>query len=915
MLPKLIGGGTGFSLWAFFWRRRRDRDLDEEIRNHLRMSAHDRMERGETAEQAEAAARRELGNAGLIKEVTREMWGRASLDRLAQDLRYGIRMLRRSPGFTAVAVLSLALGIGANTAIFSVIDALMLRNLPVHDPERLAAVGLQGEPLAPPFPYPLFVRIRDGAQGFSDLSAISVTDRSNVTINGPGGGLDTGLVRVALVSGNYFSMLGVQPAMGRAFSADEDRVPGGHPLVVISDRYWQRAFARSSDVLGRTLSMNGAAFTIIGVMSRNFLGDWIGRPIDLWFPMAMQSQVAMEMQGFLTRGNPWIRIVGRLQPGVRREQAQASANAIEQQYQREIAGPNPPPQVLRMIAQRHLKLFPAGAGYSPLRVSFGQSLTILAIVVGLVLLIACANVASLLLARAEARQREMAVRLAVGAGQRRLIRQLLTESVLLAVMGGALGFIFSVWSASTLSTFSLGPTQLDSRAPSQWVSLDLHPDVRVFAFAAALCLLTGILFGLAPAFRGSRVSLAPSLTGRGASSDGGSRFRLGKLLVISQVALSVLLLIGAGLFLRTLRNLQAQDLGFDREHVLLVWTSLGQTGRQGESVLNFWRTVQERAASLPGVLSAGISNQGLLNGWDGGTPDEPMKIRGRTPRGNGLGGWRTYVSPGFFAAAGIQLLAGRDFTERDTATAHRVVIINQAMAHYYFGNDNPVGEYLWADGPGDWVEIVGVAKDFTGGTPRVRELELPYYSYRQFGHAMERMCLVVRTAGNPASMGARIREELHTLDAALPVLKIDTVAEQLSDVLVQERLMASLSGFFGGLGVLLACLGLYGVMSYTAARRTNEIGIRLALGAMPENVLRMVIRESLVLVLAGIAIGVPVALVATRLISTKLYGIGASDPLTISGAILLMIAVAAFAGGIPARRAANVDPMVALRYE
>src|SRR5579864_7036282 len=448
---------------SFLGRRRsRDRDLDEEIRNHLRMSARDRMERGETAEQAEAAARRELGNAGLIKEVTREMWGWGSLERFAQDLRYGLRLMARSKGFTAVAVLSLALGIGANTAIFSVIDALMLRNLPVHDPERLVAVGFQDYPLAQLYSYPLFLRIRDGAQGFSGVSAISVTDRSNVTINGPGGGLDTGLVRVALVSGNYFPMLGVQPAMGHAFTADDDRVPGGHPLVAISDRYWQRAFARSRDVLGRTLTVNGVTFTI-GVMSRNFLGDWIGRPIDLWFPMAMQSQVAPEMQGFLTRGNPWIRIVGRLQPGVRREQAQASVNAIEQQYQGEIAGPNPSPQVLRMIAQRHLKLFPAGGGYSPLRVSFGQSLTILAIVVGLVLLIACANVASLLLARAQARQREMAVRLAVGAGQRRLIRQLLTESVLLAVMGGALGFVFSVWGVGALSTFSLGPTQLDSR--------------------------------------------------------------------------------------------------------------------------------------------------------------------------------------------------------------------------------------------------------------------------------------------------------------------------------------------------------------------------------------------------------------------------------------------------------------------
>ncbi|HEV2688393.1 MAG TPA: ABC transporter permease, partial [Bryobacteraceae bacterium] len=735
---------------------------------------------------------------------------------------------------------------------------------------------------------------------FSDISAISVTDRSNATINGPGGGLDPALVRVALVSGNYFSMLGVPAAIGRTFTADEDRVPGAHPVVVISDRYWQRKFARSNEVLGRTLTMNGTTFTILGVTPRNFLGDWVGRPTDLWIPIAMQSQVMVEMPGFLAKGNGWIRIVARLQPGISRQQAQAAADVVDQQYQREQAGPNATPVDLRRIANWHLELVSAGGGFSPLRFTFGQSLTILGVVVGLALLIACANVANLLLARSSARQREMAVRLAIGAGHARIIRQLLTESVLLSSMGGGLGLLFSVWGVSALSTFSLGPTQMDSRSPSTWISLDLHPDVRVFAFAAALCLLTGILFGLAPAFRGSRISLTPSLTGRGADSGGTSaRFGLGKLLVIVQVALSILLMIGAGLFTRTLRNLKGLDLGFDREHVLLVWTSLGQTGRRGATVLDFWHNVQQRVSSLPGVEAAGITNQGLLNGWDGGTSDEPMKVRGRTIQGNGLPGWRTFVTPGFFQAAGIPLLAGRDFTERDTEKSPRVVIINEAMARYYFGHDDPIGQYLGATNPDEWAQIIGVAKDFTNGTPRIRDLELPYYSYRQYGRAMGRMCLTVRAAGNPAGMAARVRQELRAIDPALPVLKIDTVEEQLDDVLVQERLIAALSSFLGVLAVLLACLGLYGVMSYTAARRTNEIGIRLALGAMPANVLRMVIQESLILVLAGIAIGVPAALAATRLISAKLFGVSATDPLTIASAGLLILAVAALAGFIP----------------
>lgn len=508
----------------------------------------------------------------------------------------------------------------------------------------------------------------------------------------------------------------------------------------------------------------------------------------------------------------------------------------------------------------------------------------------------------------------MAVRLAIGAGGARIIRQLLTESVLLGTIGCTFGLVFSTWGTNAFAAVvNSRPVQMDSRN-SNALSLDLHPNWRILAFAALLGLVTGILFGLARALRASKASVSPALSGRGAGSVGSrGRFGGGKLLVIIQVSTSLVLLIGAGLFVRTLRNLKGQDLGIDRQHLLLVWTAPGQTGRQGQSLGDFCRMAMDRISALPGVLLASASNRGLVEGGSdtGGTSD--LLIVEGQPAKAGLTIMTVSVTPSFFETAGMPLLAGRAFTERDTDTAPPVVIINETLACFLFDGQNTIGTRVGWPNRG-MQEIVGVVRGGKHGTPRDGR-GIVYFPYRQSISAMRTMVIEVRTKGGPASLSTEIRQQLRDIDPDLPILRIDTIEEQLNDALGQERLIAGVTGFFALLAVLLACLGLYGVISYTVARRTDEIGIRMAMGATRPVVLGMVLSESMVLVLAGLSIGVPAALATTRLISSRLFGVSAADPLTIVAAISLMIAVAALAGFIPAWRASKVDPLVALRYE
>ncbi len=863
----------------------------------------------------------ELGNLALAAEDARSTWGWGFIEILAQDVKYALRQLRQRPGFTAVVVLSLALGIGANTAIFSVVDVLMLRRLPVRSPEELVAVKIDDGTVKADFwyyvnhSYPDYLKLRERTDVFSDVSAISLLDRTGVTVDGAAMP-DSTPVRVALTSGNYFRMLGIEAAIGRTFRVDDDRTAGAHPVAVISDAYWRRRFSGSRDVAGRKLALNGTTFIILGVMPSGFSGDWVGRPTDIWIPIMMQSQVMIEMPGLLTRGNGWLRLVARLKPGVTLEQAEAVIEVVGLRIAREHAGPDATPQQLRLAESDRMSLVSAARGYSSQRATYGPALPILMSVVGLVLLIACVNVANLLLARSTARQREIAVRLAIGAGRGRILRQLFTEGVLLAVLGGALAVLLSMWCTKALSAVSLAPVQMDSRAASSWVSYDLHPDLRILGFAAVLSGLTAIVFALGPAFRSSRISLTPALTGRGTQSPRHGVVDLTRLLVIAEVAVSVVLLIGAGLFLRTLWSLRSVNLGLDRQHVLLVWTAPGQAGRSGNAIISTCRRILQGLSELPGVMSVGASSGGLLLGSVGGVPSEFIKIPGQPPKPGQIEA-STAVVPGYFAALGLPLVAGRDFTEFDTATSPRVSIVNETFAKFFFGDQNPIGQHYGAL-PNDTafsIEIIGVVKDTKYGSPRDKNRMWTYSPYLQGIGLLRNMQVAVRVAGNPVNMVGIVRREIERLDPALPVLRIDTVEEQVDDVIAPERLTATLTSSFGALATLMACLGLYGVISYTIGRRTNEIGIRMALGATRPDVFRMVFAESASLVFAGLVVGLSLSLATSRVLMSWLFGVRATDPVTFAAATLLTILVSVLAVWIPARRASSVDPMIALRCE
>ncbi len=772
---------------SLFRRGRVEQELDEELRYHVERQIQEYIAKGLTPEEARHAALRALGGLEQRKEECRDMRRVGFIEDLVQDLRYGFRQLRRSPGFTAVAVLSLALGIGANTAIFSVIDAFLLRALPVQNPEQLVLFKrtYQGDGLAPyGFDFSWFEAYRGLHDAFSGVAAIYPVERADVTGNlGPGpdriGDPDPQL-QVRVVTGNYFSVMGVGAHAGRTFTEEDDRVPGGHPVAVISYSYWERRFGRSSqrasDIVGRTLSLNGTAYTILGVTPRGFFGDWTGRPADVWVPVAMIAQVLTELPpGLRPRGGGMgYYVLARLKPGVSIRQAQNPGQVLYQQILREKrAGPNPTRQVSQRIERARFELVPASAGFSPQRESYGQPLAILSFVVGLVLLIACANVATLLLARSAARQREMAVRLAIGAARGRILRQLLTESVLLASMGGWLGLLFAQWGTSILARYA--SSGLAWRTDQRLI-LDLQPDVRVFAFTAALCLVTGILFGLAPAlqgasFSGRAPSLAPVLIPREDSTSG--RFRLGKLLVAGQVMLSLLLLIGAGLFVQTLRNLRSQDLGLDREHVLLVWTAIRQSNRQiGAQVAALFETAQQRVSSLPGVVSASVSVRGVLH--DSPSFPYPVRVQGEAlDAGETAMAQTDVIMPGFFETLGMRLLQGRDFSSRDSETAPRIVIINDALARRFFVDQSPIGKRIGFGygSKGNELEIVGVVNNAIHITPRDPNRMMFYIPYRQDLQHLSSMCLAVRSIRQPKGPrehGARGASEGCTEPAGAP---------------------------------------------------------------------------------------------------------------------------------------------------
>jgi len=888
-----------------FWRRRKQEDFRAEVEAHIELEAERLKEQGLSDEEACAAARRAFGNVTRAQERFYESGRWVGGDQLRQDIRYGLRQLRRSPGFTAAAVVTLALGIGANTSIFSVVNAMMLRPLPVRDPAQLVEVAQGG----PTFSYPAFRRFRDENHVFLGVLGVYWQKGLDATINGQAETLDA-----QLVSGNFFSLLGVDAVSGRTFTTEEDGLPGRNPVAVISYGYWKKRFGLDPSVVGKSITLNKTPFTILGVTPPEFSGIWLGFPADVYVPMTMVGVLHEDRSWLNNTGTHWIHIMGRLKPGTSPGQALADLALIHGETLEDDRTVNRSEAEERFLNSLRLAVVPAESGLTfDLRQQFSQPLAILMAMVGFVLLIACINVANLSLARAATRQKEIAVRLAIGAGRRRLIRLLLTESLLLASTGGAAGYLLAYWSGTMLASLVSMAWGLGWGSPR----LDLQPDPRVLAFTAGVSLLVGVVFGLIPAIRATRPDLTPALKENG-RKIGASRssMGLGKTLVVSQVALSLLLLFGAGLLVRTLRNLENLDPGFNRHNVLEFSLDATKAGYGEGDVPRVYQALLERFDAIPGVRSAGLSVLAPITG--GGGWDGEVWVDGYTPRPNeDRTVYLNAVSPGYFETIGTELRLGRDFEPRDSRSAVKVAIINQAMARYFFGNDNPIGRRFGPGMPGDKgrqeFEIIGVVEDSKYETLRETVPRTAYLDC--FQGPLGGMTVSVRTAMSATALVPQIRSEISAVDKNVRVGDFTTLEEHVNTSLGHERVLALLSALFGILTLAIASVGLYGLMSYAVARRTSEIGIRMALGADRGQVLKMVVRESMLLIAAGVTLGLPLVLAAGRLISGQLFGLKPADPTTIVGAIGLLAAVGAFAVYSPARRATKVDPMVALRYE
>jgi predicted permease len=1006
-------------------RKRMLEELDADIREYIERETQDNIERGMLPEDARYAALRKFGNVTRVKEDTREVWAVVWLEELAQDIRYGLRMLSNSPGFAAVAILTLALGIGANTAIFSLIDAVMLRSLPVENPSQLVVLKWSARnsprihgymssgdcpsnlrlgatnPSGCSFSQPMFREIENTNQ-FSGVAAFANSGPLALTGNGA-----ASIIGGQLVSGDFFRTLGVKAAAGRVLESSDDS-PAATPAAVLNYGYWQSAFGGARDAIGRTIELNGAAFTVVGVAEQRFTGITPGSDYDVWLPLAAGQRISDPMMWGNRQDNVsywWLTVLGRLKAGTGLPQAQAAVSGVfrnEMLYgsvplfeagggagappgrpggggpaRRQMvlggppagAGPAPlsaggaqgpatvrgamPPAATgqksanvqapsvppakavqgqgpaetaketRTLSKPDdepaITLISAQAGLTGARGRFASPLYVLMFAVGIILLIACSNVAGLMLARAAARQKEMALRLALGAGRARVVRQLLTESVMLAAAGGILGIVFASWGTHAIVSF------VSTNQPRP-LAFATGIDMRVLGFTAAVSLFTGILFGLAPAFRGARVDLTPALkegtgTSTGLAHRGSRHFSIGNALVVTQVALAVVVLVGAGLLVRTLQNLRSIDVGFDSHNLVLFGINPTLAGYKDEQVDSFYRDLQGRLAETPGVRSASYSMVPLLSGnlmitgfhWPG------------TPQDRESESDMLMVGPSFFSTMQIPLLAGRSFDASDyklaasksgSATVPKPVIVDQAFVSKYLGKENPLGKRFGESAgnenepasPG--YEIIGVVRDTKYSDLRREINPLMYEPQTGFGASFE-----VRTAGDPQALLSVIREAVAQINPNLPLRDVTTESQQIDRLLFQERLVARFSSFFGLLALVLACIGLYGLLAYEVTRRTREIGIRMALGAQAKDVLRSVVRQGLALALVGATAGIGVALGVTRYLKSMLYDVHANDPVTIVAAAALLVLVALAACFIPARRATNVDPMVALRCE
>jgi len=823
------------------------------------------------------------------------------------DIRFALRTLRKSPGFTAVVVVTLALGIGANAAIFSLTDQMLLRTLPVKDPQQLVLLdgpgAFQGRTFNNgTFSYPIYRDFRDRTTVFDGVIGRFPAPLTLI-ING-----QSERVAGELVTGNYFDVLGARAQIGRTFKPDDDTTPGGHPIVVLSDGYWTRRFARDPGVVNRTLTLNGMPMTVVGVTAPGFNGIVLGENPDVMVPVSMKAQMTPTWDDLQNRRSRWLTVMARLQRGVSREQAEAAMNVIYRQInEQELADIKTTSKTFReRFLNKHLFLREGQRGRSDLRQEFSTPILVLMGMVGLVLLIACANVANLLMARGAARQKEVAIRVALGASRASIVRQRLVESLILSAGGAVLGLLFAWWTGAVL----LRALPFDDAARS----LTAAPDLRVTVFALVTGVVTAIVFGLAPALQSTRPVLTSTLKDESGSVVGGTghaRFR--KSLVVIQVGMSVLLLAGATLFARSLYNLKTLNPGFKTEQLLAfsIDPSLNRYSR--ERTIDLFQRLQDQLARLPDVTHATASVIPMLTNSEWSST---VKVEGYAAKeGEDMNPLVNGVGPDFFGTIQQSLVAGREFTIKDAATAPRVAIINETMARYFFGTSSPLGRHIgWGRDSGTPIEIVGVARDSKMATLRQEPKRFVYVPYAQETELGE-MTFYVRARGEATSLTASVREVARQVDPNLPLFNIKAMTTVVDESLFVERMVAALSVAFGGLATLLAAIGLYGVMSYSVARRTREIGIRMALGAERASVLWLVLSEVTLMVSLGVAIGVPLTLVLGRLVQSQLFELSSHDPTALFASATVLATVALLAGYLPARRATRVDPMVALRYE
>jgi macrolide transport system ATP-binding/permease protein len=899
--------------------RRADKEaeLREELQFHLEEEAAERQAQGLAAGEARRAAHRDLGNPALVQEDTRAVWTWAFAEQLVQDIRYGLRTIAANRTFSAMAVLSLALGIGANTAIFSFMDSILLRSLPVPEPDSLVILSWRtpkremygsnrhNNSFSAPnggfvggfFSYPAFELFRKNDSVFSIVFGYQGAGDLNLTFRG-----QAELARTEYVSGDYFRGLGIPPAAGRLIGPDDDRA-GAVGAAVVSFALSQKRFGGPENAPGQSILVNNLPFTVIGVTPPEFFGADPDRAPDVYVPLhanLLLEDRTYSAAAYLDANFDWVVPMARLRPGVSAAQAQAAATGPFSEWARTSRPKRRADNVPALLVRQ------GSGGLDGLRRAYSKPLYILLTLAGLILVIACANIANLLLARAAARKREIALRLSLGAGRLRVIRQLLTESVLLAVLGGTLGVAFAMWGIRFLTLLlANGRENFTLRAELNW---------HVLFVVAGLSLLTGMLFGLAPALQSTKMELVPALkesrTGQ-ARGHGFRRLGLSRFLMVSQIAFTLLILVAAGLFVRTLSNLASIQLGFNRENLLTFQLNARQAGHNDPEIVAFYNDLRTQLSGIPGVRAASLSNHSLIGTGTSGTG---VSVSGAAA----VDGSILTIGTGFFATMQIPLLLGREIDERDRPGSPMVAVVNEAFARRSFGDRNPLGEHLALEHgcPKCDIEIVGVAANTLYGNLKGTVPPTVYLPFAQGGWGpVEGMVFELRTAGNPLNYVNAVRELVRRADPRLPLSEVKSQSAWIDQTISQEIALARLCTVFALLALAIACVGLYGTMSYNVARRTAEIGIRMALGAQRSRVVWMVLREVLALTAVGLAIGLPTALVASKVVESFLFGMKPNDPLALAGSVVTLVSAAILAGYLPARSASRVDPIIALRHD